>query len=155
MSSIPGQGGGATTPAVGSWMDTVGKQWDKLQKNSTFTKNQKRASVLLADMSSSIANVLTPPNSGANESMANGTRHVSADTNTSIGGTSTLKLPLTASPNPSSSGSLLDDDDDETARLGAAVLQPVIPHSPTIHAGQIPPPLFAKGNFDSDEEWGW
>lgn len=35
MSSIPGQGGGATTPAVGSWMDTVGKQWDKLQKNST------------------------------------------------------------------------------------------------------------------------
>ncbi|KAF7761368.1 hypothetical protein Agabi119p4_9360 [Agaricus bisporus var. burnettii] len=157
MSLIPGLGmtTGATTPAVGSWMDTVGKQWDKLQKSSTFTKNQKRASVLLADMSSSIANVLTPPNSGANESMANGTRHVSSDTNTSIGGNSTLKLPVTASPNPSSSGSLLDDDDDETARLGAAVLQPVIPHSPTIPQTNKPSLGEAKGDFDSDEEWGW
>lgn len=41
MSSIPGLGmtTGAMTPPVGSWIDSVGKQWGKLQKSSTWVSS--------------------------------------------------------------------------------------------------------------------
>lgn len=71
----------------------------------------------------------------------------------------TLKLPPTASPNPSLSGSLLDDDDDdETAKLDAAVLQPVTSPSPvmtpTAKMGMETTKEKMEGDFD-DEEWNW
>ncbi|KAF9443491.1 hypothetical protein P691DRAFT_679420 [Macrolepiota fuliginosa MF-IS2] len=145
MSSIPGLGlaaGVAVSPqSVGSWMDSMGKKLGQLQRSSTFTKNQKRASLLLADMSQSIVSVLAPPSSVAP-------------------GTNGSKLPthLTApsiSPNSSVAGSLLDDEDDETVKIGAAVLQPVA--SPSVAAKE----RMTKGKVgkekedDDEEEWNW
>ncbi|KAF5380153.1 hypothetical protein D9615_006144 [Tricholomella constricta] len=103
VSSIPGLASltvGAASPPVASWVGSVGKKWEELQRGSTFSKNQKRASILLADVSQSIVSALSSPPS-----------------------TATFKSPSPAlssyfSPSPASplsasttSTSLLDDDD--------------------------------------------
>ncbi|GLB39292.1 hypothetical protein LshimejAT787_0604540 [Lyophyllum shimeji] len=64
VSSIPGLASltvGVASPPVASWVGSVGKKWEELQRGSTFSKNQKRASVLLADVSQSIVSALSPP----------------------------------------------------------------------------------------------
>ncbi|KXN84476.1 hypothetical protein AN958_12451 [Leucoagaricus sp. SymC.cos] len=156
MSSIPGLGSITATaavspPLVSSWIDSMGKKLDQLQKSSAFTQNQKRASTLLSDMSNSITSALASSTSSATPGGA-----------VNVGKSSSSLMAPSASPNPSSSGSLLDDEDeDETAKLGSSVvLQPVANPSPV-----IPPALKRvetktkekekkKMDFD-DEEWNW
>ncbi|KAG6841629.1 hypothetical protein C0991_009054 [Blastosporella zonata] len=64
ISSIPGLAaltvGSASSP-VPSWVGNVGKKWEELQRGSTFSKNQKRASVLLSDVSHTIVTALSSP----------------------------------------------------------------------------------------------
>lgn len=119
-----------------------------------FTKNQKRASLLLSDMSQSIANVLAPAPSPST------TPNSSLSVNSSVSGTpsglkiSKLSLPL-ASPNPSTSGSLLDDEDEETTKFGTAVLQPVPnPSTPAVENKVAEEEVRKEGGGDH-EDWDW
>lgn len=117
-------------------------------------------------MSNSIVSVLTPPNTStttpnALDTSTNGTRPI----------TSLKSLKAPPSPNPSSTGSLLDDEDEDeaAAKLGSkAVLQP----STAMSGPALPAPVSAVGkkigekktlrkekmegsaDFD-DEEWNW
>jgi hypothetical protein len=56
VSSIPGLGSLAigSSPVVSAWMGSVEKKWEELQRNPSFAKNQKRASILLSDVSQSL-----------------------------------------------------------------------------------------------------
>ncbi|KAF8137072.1 hypothetical protein EV363DRAFT_1316593 [Boletus edulis] len=49
-----------TTGSVSSWMDTMGKKLSELQNGQTVSKSQKRASLLLAGVSSTISSALLP-----------------------------------------------------------------------------------------------
>ncbi|KZP28080.1 hypothetical protein FIBSPDRAFT_885969 [Athelia psychrophila] len=46
---------------VGGWVGSMGKKWEEIQKGAAFTKSQKRASVLLSGVSSTIASALSSP----------------------------------------------------------------------------------------------
>ncbi|KAG6877556.1 hypothetical protein C0993_006053 [Termitomyces sp. T159_Od127] len=63
VSSIPGLAALTVGPAspVPSLVESVGKKWEGLQSSFTFSKNQKRASVILSDVSQSIKSVLSSP----------------------------------------------------------------------------------------------
>ncbi|KAF5351050.1 hypothetical protein D9756_008211 [Leucocoprinus leucothites] len=164
MSSIPGFGltagvAGVSSPPVSSWMDSMGKKFGQLQRSSTFTKNQKRASLLLSDVSNSIVNVLAP--STPNSTIQSASATTTAGTNGMKPSASKLELVVPpASPHPSSSGSLLDDEDeDETAKLGSAnVLQPIASLSATSASAvkNVEQNAKKKPKEDSDdEEWNW
>ncbi|KAG6889663.1 hypothetical protein C0995_015779 [Termitomyces sp. Mi166 len=62
VSSIPGLAALTVGPAspVSSWVENIGKKWEGLQRGSTFSKNQKRASIL-SDVSHSIVSALSSP----------------------------------------------------------------------------------------------
>ncbi|KAF9465132.1 hypothetical protein BDZ94DRAFT_1296653 [Collybia nuda] len=155
VSSIPGLGSiavGASSPPVSSWVGSVGKKWDELQRGSSFSKSQKRASALFSDVSYSIVSVLSPspvPNSA----------------------TASTPPPY-YNPNPTSpitasttSTSLLDDDSDSFMGASSILtpdmkptpkstprMQPLQP-PPRIRAGLDPPPK-SKPKED-DDEWNW
>jgi len=127
-SSIPGLG---TFPAGSpSWvMGTVNKKWEELQKTETFTKNQKRASILISDVSQSLMNAWSSP----------------------------LASPAPASPfimaaspmgQRSPSGSSLLDDDVDTLKPLGAVMTPDSKGLPK----RVHTPVSAA---DDDEEWNW
>lgn len=139
-SSMPGLG---TLPSgTPSWvLGTVGKKWEELQRTETFTKNQKRASVLLADMSQSLLNAWTTsspsPVTGA-----------SISTNPFVASISPTR---TESPIPQTPGvktSLLDDDGDLQCHTGGlrVVMKP----------DAISPSVSVQNkNDDDDEDWNW
>ncbi|KII91127.1 hypothetical protein PLICRDRAFT_495976 [Plicaturopsis crispa FD-325 SS-3] len=131
--SIPGLAsfGGSQSPS--SWVGSVGKRWEELQRGSTFTKGQKRASVLLSDVAQSIGSALASP-----------------------------PIPSSANGNytQSSPVSLLDDDvlDDSTSRLGTVMtpdskttIQP--PLQPRMNPAAIKPEPVKP--LDDDDEWNW
>ncbi|KAJ3573401.1 hypothetical protein NP233_g2443 [Leucocoprinus birnbaumii] len=161
MASIPGfglaAGVTAVSPPMSSWMDSMGKKLGQLQRSTTFTKNQKRASLLLSDVSNSIVNVLAPSTTSDSSAHSTSSGTATAEMNGMKSTASNLIVPP-ASPNPSSSGSLLDDEDeDETAKLGSAsVLQPVASTSSSVSASTMrkaePTSQKKKEDFD-DEEW--
>jgi hypothetical protein len=62
MSSLPGLG-----VAAPSWVDSVSRKWEELQ---TFSMSQKRASVLLSDVSQTIVSALSPPLTSSSGPMA-------------------------------------------------------------------------------------
>ncbi|KAF8804489.1 hypothetical protein BYT27DRAFT_7258962 [Phlegmacium glaucopus] len=68
VSSIPGLASssmstnGTTTPqSMSTWVGSVGKKWGEIRESQTFTKSQKRASILLSDVSQSIVSALISP----------------------------------------------------------------------------------------------
>ncbi|CAA7257294.1 unnamed protein product [Cyclocybe aegerita] len=68
MSSIPGLAtistvGSSTVAAqqMSSWVGSVGKKWGEISRSSTFTKNQKRASLLISDMQQTLVSALISP----------------------------------------------------------------------------------------------
>ncbi|KAJ3513928.1 hypothetical protein NLJ89_g2674 [Agrocybe chaxingu] len=73
MSSIPGLAtistvGSSTAAAqqMSSWVGSVGKKWGEISRSSTFTKNQKRASLLISDMQQTLVSALiSPPGSSS------------------------------------------------------------------------------------------
>jgi len=138
-SSMPGLG---TLPSgTPSWvLGTVGKKWEELQRTEAFTKSQKRASVLLADMSQSLMNAWStptlPPTTGAS---------ISANPfDASISPTQTEH------PVPERSAaqtSLLDDDGDlrdHTSGLGVVMKPDTKSPSATV-----------QNKSDDDDDWNW
>ncbi|KAI0711142.1 hypothetical protein C8T65DRAFT_647647 [Cerioporus squamosus] len=104
--SIPGLGPLAS-PMASAWMGSVGnsmgKKWGELQKGDTFTKSQKRASLLFSDAASSLFAALTSPSTSS---------------------------PPRPPPSPASAQSLLDDDDDGAPALGSVLLPQHKPLTP-------------------------
>jgi hypothetical protein len=142
-SSIPGLGSLAVGAPAPSWVESVGRRWEELQKGSTcvvlffllyyhlsltafvrpcsFSKNQKRASLLLSDVSQTIVLALSSP-----------------------------PFPTPPSSNPQTSQSLLDDDDNPLDSM-TSVLKPDLSatHSTSeARGGSLSPQ-------DFDEDWNW
>ncbi|EIW55451.1 uncharacterized protein TRAVEDRAFT_171116 [Trametes versicolor FP-101664 SS1] len=155
--SIPGLGPLAS-PRASAWMGSVGtsvgKKWEELQKGETFSKGQKRASLLISDVSSSIFAALASPS-------ATSTSHPvpSSFSITSNPFAATLS-PLSTSPQPSSpSAPSLLDDDDAGDGLGS-VLVPDTKGPVRTPAGApapvpAPAPKQNRSLLDDDDEWNW
>ncbi|PPQ83769.1 hypothetical protein CVT25_000118 [Psilocybe cyanescens] len=131
--SVPGLGalnvGTPTTQQMSYWVGSVGKKWDEIKGSTTFTKSQKRASLLLTDMQNSIVSALTSPptstvplfgsnpNSSASASPSPAPTPASPALFSSNASHATLSPRVTASvsvqPRPRSATSLLDDSDDD------------------------------------------
>ncbi|EAU82934.1 hypothetical protein CC1G_12364 [Coprinopsis cinerea okayama7 len=126
-SSIVGLGSLASPQAqVSAWMDSVGKKLGELQKSPTVTalsKSQKRASLILSDVSQSIASALTEPPPSRPLTRAS---------------TQSLSLSRSGSLKRSSTTSKVslidaDDDDDKYAKMGyPAAPKPVSPQTPSM-----------------------
>lgn len=151
-----GGGSADVQPGVSSWVGSVGKKWEEIQRGSTyvistsflfvvpidltkhdtgrFTKSQKRASVLFSDVSHSIASALSsaPPSALASASYSP-TPVFRAQSLSSGSGSGTSSRATSQSTTPlQTSSSLLDedyDDDETTAHAGklGAVMQPDLP----------------------------
>jgi len=110
------------------WVDSVGSKLAELQRGQTFSKGQKRASVLLSDVSHSILSALAPAspvNSG----------------------------PASAPPTQS----LIDEDDDAgSTALGSAILPDVVVAASTRAASSktLPPPT-PEVKEEEEEDWNW
>lgn len=130
--SIPSLG--SLPPGTPSWIiGTVGKKWEELQRTETFAKNQKRASLLISDMSQSLMNVWSSPMESPASSMAN----------TSAAPDQCQSKPLL------STSSLLDDDGDPQEVLGE-VMTPDSKSptkSTTLDRTQV--------QEDDSDEWNW
>ena len=155
-SSMPGLG---TLPSgTPSWvLGTVGKKWEELQRTEayvhshtpkpyftskhapfSFTKGQKRASVLLADMSQSLLNAWSAPT----PSPVTG---ASISTNPFVASVSPTR---TENPIPERSAaqtSLLDDDGDLQGGLGV-VMKPDT---------KLPSASAQNKCDDDDDDWNW
>ncbi|KAH9968204.1 hypothetical protein BC827DRAFT_1263914 [Russula dissimulans] len=110
------------------WVDSVGSKLAELQRGQTFSKGQKRASVLLSDVSHSILSALAPAssvNSG----------------------------PASAPPTQS----LIDEDDDAgSTALGSAILPDVVVAASTraTPSKTLPPPT-PEVKEEEEEDWNW
>ncbi|KAH9835154.1 uncharacterized protein C8Q71DRAFT_709872 [Rhodofomes roseus] len=146
--AIPGVGALAVQP-MSSWMETVGssvgRKWEELQNGDTFTKGQKRASVLFSDVSQSLFSALASPGPVSSSSVSISTNPFAA----------TLS-PLSTSPSPSpspvgaqaASSSLLEDDDGAQG-LGSVLVPDS--RSPPISSTPAKP----SSRDQSDDEWNW
>jgi len=117
----------------------------KIQSGHRFTKNQKRASLFLSDMTNSAVNMLVASSTIAQEPPCSMPIDMA-------GKASDLQV-APASLNPKFSGSLLDDaTKNETAKLGpAAAFQPVTP-APGLSKKIA---VQAKKEETDEEEWNW
>ncbi|EED80457.1 predicted protein [Postia placenta Mad-698-R] len=150
--AIPGIGVLAGQP-VSSWMETmgssVGRKWEELQKGETFTKSQKRASVILSDVSQTFFSALTSPGPSS------GT-FVSVSSNPFAATLSPLSTSPSASTPPpmmassASTHSLLDDDS-EAQGLGS-VMVPDSKGSSSSTSSRTPS---VNTKDQSDDEWNW
>jgi len=166
ISSMPGLGSlmtGTVSQPVSSWVDTMGKKFEELQKGSTFTSSQKRASLLLSDVSQSIASVLSPsplPPTASSPSSKFPTPAYFTPLPTS---------PLTACTTPSS---LLDEDNEDLPTGSLMVASPMMTpeirpsirrkytslsnSSPCVSThGGIQDAHESKKGDDDEEEWNW
>ncbi|KAF8056708.1 hypothetical protein FPV67DRAFT_1531120 [Lyophyllum atratum] len=150
VSSIPGLASltvGVASPPVASWVGSVGKKWDELQRGSTFSKNQKRASILLSDVSQSIVSALSSPHSASTSKSPSPIPRYFSPSPTS---------PLATSTTPTS---LLDDDDFTMPTSSVMTPDP----SPLLKPTSRPLPTMAtKANAkikpkpkDDEDEWNW
>lgn len=139
-SSMPGLG---TLPSgTPSWvLGTVGKKWEELQRTETFAKSQKRASVLLADVSQSLLNAWSSPTPLSDTGASISTNPFVA----SISPTQTENPMLERS---TAKTSLLDDDGDlqgHTGGLGVVMKPDTISPSASVQSK----------NDDDDDDWNW
>ncbi|KAI0765386.1 hypothetical protein C8Q74DRAFT_1205062 [Fomes fomentarius] len=171
--SIPGLGPLAS-PLASTWMgsmgSSVGKKWEELQKGETFTKSQKRASLLISDAANSLFAALTSPSSSSSSTPT----AAPARSPNSLGASfSSLASSTSASgptPSPSiSARSLLEDDDDAPALRGSVLVPDSIqtpltpsPAAAKAHAKPAQKPSVATPNkvqskslLDDDDEWNW
>ncbi|TBU23647.1 hypothetical protein BD311DRAFT_67953 [Dichomitus squalens] len=164
--SIPGLGPLAS-PLASAWMGSVGtsvgKKWGEIQKGETFTKSQKRASLLFSDAASSLFAALTSPSSSSPAPTPSGVSVTSNPFSATISPMSTSPVSR-PSPVPSAS-SLLDDDSDATG-LGSVLVPDS--KSPLLTPTLVPSPAYAaatshsasaasksKDLLDDDDDWNW
>ncbi|KAH8097024.1 hypothetical protein BXZ70DRAFT_895280 [Cristinia sonorae] len=144
---------------VGSMGNSVGKKWEELQKGETFTKSQKRASILISDVSQSIFAALSSPGTpSAQTSRSSGSSQLSVSTNANT--FLSTASPVSASPSPvPSTGSLLEDDDDEFAQAGTnsrkALGDVLVPVSLSSQKKSSKPLPATTPSPDDDDEWNW
>jgi len=140
MSSMPGLG---TLPSgTPSWvLGTVGKKWEEFQRTETFTKSQKRASVLLTDMSQSFLNAWAAP---APSPVAG----VPPSTNPFVASISPMQTEKPIPERSAAQTSLLDDDGDLRGYAGGLgiVMKPDT-MSPSTSA--------QNKSDDDDDDWNW
>ncbi|KAH9924366.1 hypothetical protein B0H21DRAFT_781424 [Amylocystis lapponica] len=137
----------ASIPGLGStWMEsvgsTVGRRWEELQKGETFTKSQKRASLLLSDVSQSLRAALAAPGATTGSPSS-----VSISSNPFAAALS----PLSSSPQRS----LLEDDDEGAASALGGVL---VPDAAPLSSRPSPSPSVSAAEVQSstdDEDWNW
>ncbi|EDR12096.1 uncharacterized protein LACBIDRAFT_323117 [Laccaria bicolor S238N-H82] len=137
-------GGGA------SWMGSMGKKLGELRDSPTFTKSQKRASMLLSDVSQTIISAWNTPTTPIGSAPP-------------ISRTQSMPLPtLPLSP------SLLDNNNDDTIHI-ASVMTPDSkkPHTMTLMPSQLDGGMKPSNKLtmtmtssngrtqDEDEEWNW
>jgi hypothetical protein len=144
---------GPAAQQMSAWMGTVGKKLGDIRGSSTFTKGQKRASLLLSDMQNTFVSSLISPTP------------LSPPPSASI--TTQRKPPVidpifasNASMSQTTSTSLLDEIDGPlTGRLNAALLPTPVLVPPTSN----PLPALwletkeggSKGESESDDDWNW
>jgi len=138
-SSMPGLG---TLPSgTPSWvLGTVGKKWEELQRTDAFTKSQKRASVLLADMSQSLLNAWSSPT----PSPVTG---VSITTNPFVASISPTQAENPIPERSAAQTSLLDDDDLRGHTNGLGVVMKPDSKSPLASV--------QNKSDDDDDDWNW
>ncbi|KIJ15321.1 hypothetical protein PAXINDRAFT_169119, partial [Paxillus involutus ATCC 200175] len=149
-SSIPGLTMGGP---VSSWVGTMGKKLGDLQKGRTFSKSQKRASVLLADVSHTIASALSPGPTATTPAPALSPRIQSASASPSpASSASSLRTPpppQLSRSNSQSMASWLEDDEEQTIHAGV-----MIPDSKPTLVGGTGTPTEKLSSFD-DDDWNW
>ncbi|TFK38095.1 hypothetical protein BDQ12DRAFT_683966 [Crucibulum laeve] len=108
------------------WVGSMGKKLGELQRSPTFTKNQKRASLLLADVSQSFFAVLSPPGSSSTSTPSSKFSSFSAIPESGlVPPVSFSSSSAGSTKSKSSNTSLLDDDDDDQfAPSSSPVLTP-------------------------------
>lgn len=159
-SSMPGLG---TLPSgTPSWvLGTVGKKWEELQRTETyvfhmrphsalylkyfvfsFTKSQKRASVLLADMSQSLLNAWTAPTPSP-------VIGASISTNPFVASISPTQTETPMPEGLAAQTSLLDDDGDLQGHAGGlgVVMKPDT-RSPSASVQN-------RSDDEDDDDWNW
>ncbi|TCD61815.1 hypothetical protein EIP91_007860 [Steccherinum ochraceum] len=151
---------------VSAWMgsvgNTVGKKWEELQKGDTFTKSQKRASLLLSDVSSSFFAALASPSPSSQTSRPSASSPLSNAMSTSPNLATVPFSSTKPSPVPSN-GSLLDDDElgGQDARVGQGLGEVLIPVSlspnPSTSANgtKTAPIPVPTSSVDDDDDWNW
>ncbi|KDQ60273.1 hypothetical protein JAAARDRAFT_205256 [Jaapia argillacea MUCL 33604] len=143
-SSIPGLG-----PLGSVLVGSVGKKWEELQKGPTFTKNQKRASVLFSDVSQSIFAAFASPGHIHPPSSSSPLTN-SPDPRSSLSLSSATPSPLTTHAKGTFMSSLLDDDDTFDGGLGSVLMPDTMkPLVPTARPVQV------KAKQDDDDDWNW
>ncbi|RDX54646.1 hypothetical protein OH76DRAFT_1341188 [Lentinus brumalis] len=140
--SIPGLASPMSSAWMGSMGNSMGKKWGELQKGDTFTKSQKRASLLFSDAASSLFAALTSPSSTSSPAPSS----VSISSNPFAASLSPLGSSPTPSPSAATAQSLLDDDDGAPA-LGSVLLPQ--------HKPLTPKPVQNRSLLDDDDEWNW
>lgn len=160
MSTIPGLAtmnlAGPAAQQVSSWVGSVGKKLGEIRGSSTFTKSQKRASLLLSDMQNTFVSSLISPPPTASPSSA----------------TAREQLPVlnpiftcNGMASQPSNASLLDEFDNDLAGHAAPKLTtPVLVPSMRISSLSTMKPdqhrletkeAESKGGSESDEDWNW
>ncbi|CAL1709037.1 unnamed protein product [Somion occarium] len=153
----PAVSGVSSLSMFGSVGSSVGKKWEEIQKGETFLKSQKRASLLLSDVSQSIFAALASPSTPSTPNSAPASRSCSAR-HSSTPSISISSNPFLATLSPispmvspsalstSRTGSLLDDDElegDTDVQSGRKGLGEVM----------VPSVVFAaKGSGGSEEK---
>ncbi|KAI0790333.1 hypothetical protein C8Q75DRAFT_806268 [Abortiporus biennis] len=167
-STLPGL---AAVQPVSAWMGSVGKKWEEIQKGETFTKSQKRASILLSDVSQSIFSVLASPTTPQTPSSSSSTHFHHHNSSPSPAGVSVSSNPFLATlsplssspaPTPSPLGStvslLEDSDEDEMSgnKLNGKGLGDVlVPTSVSPSKGAGIEGVKKSLIDDDDEDWNW
>jgi len=141
LSSIPSLG--SLPPGTPSWViGTMGKKWEEIQQSETFAKNQKRASLLISDMSQSLMNVWSLPMGSSVPPMSN------------LSAVSHPSQPQMSRKSPSTS-SLLDDDGDSHEVLGEVLTPDSRSRAPALYTKSTTPDISRKQVQDEDDEWNW
>ncbi|KAH7882819.1 hypothetical protein F5I97DRAFT_133062 [Phlebopus sp. FC_14] len=134
---------------VTSWVGSVGKKLGELQKRETFTVNQKRASVLLADVSQSIVSVLStgPLAATPTPSAPSSRSQPTLATNRSE------RRPLSSKTNRNEAGGNWLDEDEETIHAGE-IMVPDSKSPSTRTIASKTEEMKALSSFN-DDDWNW
>ncbi|KAN0086094.1 hypothetical protein V8E55_007228, partial [Tylopilus felleus] len=149
----------STAGPISSWMDSMGKKLTELQKVQTFSKSQKRASLLLAGVSSTISSALSPGPTATTPAPLPELSPTTAPVSTKslskrrpLSQPPLLPEPQTeprSYPTYKSMADWLEDDEDQAVRAGEVLIPDSEWHSPD-EAGAT---TTAVSSFDDD--WNW
>jgi len=156
VSSIPGLASssmpinGTTPQLMSTWVGSVGKKWDEIRESQTFTKSQKRASILLSDVSQSIVSALISPSPLSTSSRPGTASKCRVE----------KEIPI--------STSLLDDSEvDEALKMGIGSPSLLVPAQVSkkkdlnpstklkVEVGLGMNNVPSSNSIDDDEDWNW